>query len=502
MNMTPYRNMTRQISEFKLADVVMERLKSMNIEKLTTVQDDVIRSFTSDLIVKSPTGTGKTLAYLIPIANYCANFGTNKILALILVPTRELAYQVGSVLFNLGIKSTIIIGGTDDVTSFEAVLIATPGRFNKILLNSKCISVNGANSSLHKCLQNLEFLILDEADKLLSLGFRSQLFCIANQIKARRKALMSATIGKDTAILCKKFLRSPRLIENTEKIPLDLKYICTGPYDKLNILHYILKRNKKVICFFLTCNEVDYFHMLFIKLGFPKIIKIHGKMQQEDRSTVYKQFDSILFGTDLASRGIDFPDVDIVVHFDIPLDPDSFVHRSGRTGRNHKHGQAILFVTKNELKFVNYLRIKNIPIEEIKLKCGSTASDFTPEMMDANYHNTILLDKNKKLVNMTNHAKRDDDTLQIKTKNNMFICDNFEKYKVAISDDILSLSVKAFVAHISAYKQHALKYLLDFRELDFDSLAKLHFLTKIPRMKELSGIKFANYAKNNHVSKA
>lgn len=534
--------MSESFDKLKLSSEIKERLRAISITSPTNVQTDVIRSFNDDLIVESPTGTGKTLAYLIPIIDFYLKAKPRRIVALILVPTRELAQQVSCVLASLGVKSTVIIGGNNEDLSFDEILVATPGRFNKILLNSRTIMCPRTNVPLHTLLKKIDFLILDEADKLLSLGFRSQLLSITAQIKAKRNALFSATINDDISSLCKSFLKSPKTIKNHEKIPLDIRYVCVNPFGKLSMLYNVIKRNKKVICFFLTCNEVDYFYYLFTVLGIKEIARIHGKMKQEERNAVYENFKSVLFGTDLASRGIDFLGVDVVVHFDIPLDPESFVHRSGRTGRNNKHGRALLFITDNEKKYLNYLKVKKIDISEERSSCDETSNSVNNHSdgiednakKPANVNRTDQPAKKKKVayegMEMENKIMEKDKSACSNDENiwsaSHYVCldrkesesdkdmpiesdrgqdvvsfndtglcifKNFEAMKECITDEILKSSVKAFVAHICAYKEHKLRFLLDFKELDFDSLAKLHFLVKIPKMKELHGIKFKDY---------
>ncbi|ELQ74799.1 ATP-dependent RNA helicase [Trachipleistophora hominis] len=535
--------MSGSFDKLKLTGETRARLETISITTPTNIQTDVIRSFNDDLIVESPTGTGKTLAYLIPIVDFYLKNRPKRITALILVPTRELAQQVGSVLASLGVKNTVIIGGTDEELNFEEILVATPGRFNKILLNSRTVICSRTNLSLHTLLKKIDFLVLDEADKLLSLGFRSQLLSITGQIKAKRNALFSATMNDDIASLCRSFLKSPKTIKNHDKIPLDIRYVSVDPFGKLKMLYDVIMRNKKVICFFLTCNEVDYFYSLFTALGVKNIAKIHGKMKQEERNAVYENFKSVLFGTDLASRGIDFLGVDVVVHFDIPLDPESFVHRSGRTGRNNKHGRALLFITDNEKKYLNYLKVKNINISEERVH-ENNKIDGNMHSLSTDIDDRVSKLENKEVTGKLNNKKKiDQQEMAIEHKqmkknkllgldngmeldvpldedvckkenecnNNITIDDNqkegllnsenlqksvfddFDAMKKHLTDEILKLSVKAFVAHVCAYKEHKLRFLLDFKELNFDSLAKLHFLMKIPKMKELRGVKFEHY---------
>lgn len=480
-------------SDVKISRTLTNILNESNISQLTKIQYETVKAFKNDLIVQSPTGTGKTLAYLIPIAENYHKTKISTIFAVILVPTRELAKQVSDVLFSLKVNNTIIIGGSETEEKFEPVVIATPGRFNQVLLNGNLIIVGEKKNTLSQILKKLDFLILDEADKLLSLGFRNQLLSITRHVKSKRNALFSATFNDNISALCKSFLKSPKYIQNTEKIQLDIKFIRTTPFMKIFHLLRIIQKHSRVIVFFLTCNEVDYFTDLFKSLGFDDIVKIHGKMEQAERNIVYSNFKNILFGTDLASRGIDFKNVDIVVHFDIPLDPDTFLHRSGRSARNCQKGKALIFLTQNERRYQNYLKIRDIDIDEDDQRIESVECNEIISKLQNRIKQEHLIDHQSENNKMNEYS----DQSNCKNINEEIQAEEliFAKLQKNIECEILTLSVKAFVSHIAAYKEHTLKYLLDFKELDFDSLARLHFLVKIPKMRELTGVKFKNFEK-------
>ncbi|KRH94361.1 ATP-dependent RNA helicase [Pseudoloma neurophilia] len=489
-----------KFENLRISKETIERLNRVNIFEPTQIQTETLKNIQTDLIVQSPTGTGKTLAFVIPIAEKLQKEPNLKMSAVILVPTRELALQVSDVLQMIKIANTVLIGGTENVKEFNPVIVATPGRFNQVLINSRSIYVDSKNTSLFSLFKKLDFLILDEADKLLSLGFRTQLNSIVRQIKAKRNLLFSATFNENISTLCKSFLKTPKHIKNEQKIHLDIKFLKTTPFSKIFYLLEILKKYKRVIVFFLTCNEVEYFTALFSKLGISDIIKIHGKMEQKERNEVYSSFKSILFGTDLASRGIDFKNVDIVVHFDIPLDPESFLHRSGRSGRNNQKGKALLFVTENEEKYLNFLKIKNIQISEetevveSQIKNQADAKRFLKTQFNiTNLPNTSQDDLINEITTSDQNILPDD-----KTDTESVLKNALNEF---IDDKLLEMSVRAFVSHISAYKEHALKFLLDFKKLDFDSLANLHFLKKIPTMKELGDVKFKNFVKESKKEK-
>lgn len=176
--------MNFSFNDLRVNKLLQERLTAININNPTKIQEKVIKEFKNDIIVQSPTGTGKTLSFLIPIIDYMLNMQVTDIFALILVPTRELAQQIGTVLSSLQIKSTVIIEGVDEVKEYNNIFIATPGRFNSFLLNSNIIFISSKRIPLRNFLKRLRFLILDEADKLLDLGFKNQFFYIFNHVNA------------------------------------------------------------------------------------------------------------------------------------------------------------------------------------------------------------------------------------------------------------------------------------------------------------------------------
>ncbi|KAM0687000.1 ATP-dependent rRNA helicase spb4 [Conglomerata obtusa] len=177
------------------------------------------------------------------------------------------------------------------------------------------------------------------------------------------------------------------------------------------------------------------------------IHKMHGKMKNEERQTVYKNFSSCfssLFCTDIAARGIDFKNVDYVIHFDAPLDPSNFIHRSGRTARNTQEGKSVIFIMKNEISFLNYLKIKNVCI-----------------------------------------FKSNEEIKKI----------NYNCLKKLFNDKLINLSILAFISYIRSYKEHCLSYIFNLKEIDFNSAIALHFLDKVPKMNELQNIKFEKFAR-------
>jgi ATP-dependent RNA helicase DDX55/SPB4 len=195
---------------------------------------------------------------------------------------------------------------------------------------------------------------------------------------------------------------------------------------------------------------VDFFYSLLPRIRPLKISRIHGKMSQDERSRTYGEFtDStdVLLCTDVAARGIDFKDIEDVVHFDIPKDYTNVVHRSGRTARNGAKGQSVVFIMPNERAYIEFLKLKNIKITPGEMRLGEVDAD------------------------------------------------DYGKMKSRVDAEMLSLAVRGFVSYIRSYKEHIVSFILDYRGLDYNSLAKLYFLDRIPTMPELRNVKFAGFEK-------
>lgn len=440
-------------------------LSENNFEIMTDVQSKTIPNLCKlkDVIVQSQTGTGKTLAFVLPIVStYFKTESTykNHPISLVISPTRELALQITDVFNLFKIKTSCLIGGInieEDLHSIKntKIIIGTPGRLLEILKK---------NTNL---LSRITFLILDEADRLMDLGFKENVLNIVSFLpKQKTTGFFSATITEDLKILSKLLLKNPIIIENEENdIPanLVLNYFLVDTKNKYHAMMNLVKL-KKTIVFFATCNQVEFFHSIIKR---TTCFKIHRKMKQQDRQNVYKDFyekGDLLLCTDVAARGIDFKDIELVIHFDIPSDYTNIIHRSGRTARNNNKGLSILFVMPNEVSYLNYLKIKNINIQEY---------NFNDEKL--------------------NSLSCDDINNDFVQKKSFFTAD--------LSDYDLDLSVRAFVSYFRSYKEHKLNYLLDYTTLNYDELVELYMLKKIPGMAELKNYNFKNFPREKKIFK-
>jgi len=342
-------------SEWKtlgLSKAVLETIDSLNFQKMTPVQSAAIPLFLDrkDVAVEAVTGSGKTLAFLIPILEILSKLENplkpHQIGAVIISPTRELAQQINEVLVNFLSRMThltqqLFIGGTNintDVEKFKNeggnIIIGTPGRIEDLL--------TGKTDSSHRNLfvqaaKTLEILVMDEGDRLLSLGFERSITTILGFLpKQRRTGLFSATQTKDLEKLVRAGLRNPVLVSVKDKegstlatpSSLDNYYtIIDDPSQKLALLVDFVKKAQKCIVFFSTCACVEYFSVCLERLlKDRKIFSIHGKKGQKRHKVfdAFKQTDEgLLLCTDVMARGVDIPDVDWVVQFDPPSNAEA-----------------------------------------------------------------------------------------------------------------------------------------------------------------------------------
>ena len=359
----------------------------MHYEKATEVQSKtLVRGLQEkDILGAARTGSGKTLAFLIPVLeNLYRKRWTefDGLGALIISPTRELAMQIFTVLRKIGRKHTfsaaLVIGGKDlaeersRLTSIN-VLVCTPGRLLQHMDQTAGFEAN-----------NLQMLVLDEADRILDMGFEKTLDAIIANLpkQSRQTMLFSATQTKRVKDLARLSLRDPEYVSVHEHeattTPAELQQFCATVRDdeKLHNLYGFIKTHlkTKTVVFFASCKQVRFVYECFRRLrpGVP-LLHLHGNQKQATRSEVVAKFSaaqrSILFATDVAARGLDFPAVDWIVQIDAPEDVDTYIHRVGRTARLGREGKALLFVTPSEqLTLTTNLKRRKIPIRDIVIK--------------------------------------------------------------------------------------------------------------------------------------
>ncbi len=336
----------------------------MGFEEVTPIQGQAIPLAMDgkDVIGQAQTGTGKTAAFGIPMIEAIDPRST-AIEGIVIVPTRELALQVSEELNKIGhykgIHTLPIYGGQDirwqikGLRNKPQIIVGTPGRLIDHLVRRKTIKAD-----------EIRIAVLDEADEMLDMGFIEDIETILETTpKNRQTMLFSATVSGPVEKLAQKFMKSPvRLglgqksvtVSGTEQV-----YIEVMENQKFDVLSRLLdiQLPELAIVFVRTKRRVDELAMALSERGYPAA-GIHGDMLQSKRESALGQFRSgkieILVATDVAARGLDIPGVTHIYNFDIPQDPDSYVHRIGRTGRAGKAGVATLFVTPREL---NLLRV-------------------------------------------------------------------------------------------------------------------------------------------------
>ena len=339
--------------------------EKLQIQEMNQMQKSTYQASENeqDIILLSPTGSGKTLAFLFPVLRNLQK-EVSGIQAIILVPARELALQIEQVFKNMGtdFKVTICYGGHDkkieinNLTQAPAVLIGTPGRVAYHLKNNNFDT------------KTIKTLVLDEFDKALELGFEDDMSYIINSLKnISQRFLTSATamdnIPKFVGLSNEKVINFLKLGE--AKPNIQLKKVMTIPEEKLDTLFNLVCKigNKRTLIFCNHRDSVDRISELLKEKGIDRET-FHGGMEQDERERALLKFrnDStrILITTDLASRGLDIPEVESIVHYQLPPKEDAFIHRNGRTARMHAKGFAYLIMTEEE----NFPFIKNNTPEE------------------------------------------------------------------------------------------------------------------------------------------
>lgn len=368
--------------DLQLIDPLLKAIEEQGYKTPTLVQKKTIPFVLAgkDVITSAQTGTGKTAAFALPILQLLSNKQDptkrgKTIKALIVSPTRELALQIGNN-FNAyarhtNLRTTVIFGGTpiepqiDVLTKGVDVLVATPGRLIDL---QKQEVVN---------LDQVEILVLDEADLMLDMGFIDDVKHIESLCPKQKQILLfSATIPFKVEQLANTILNNPERIEITQSL------FAANPIGQ--VLYYVPKRNKIELCLHLLRNEIKGSILIFrrTKFGVDKLeqtlIKnefqvetLHGDKSQTDRQTALKKFKSgqvnILIATDVAARGIDINELDAVINFDLPNIPETYVHRIGRTGRAGNSGMSYSFCGADEITYVQTIQQliqTQIPVEE------------------------------------------------------------------------------------------------------------------------------------------
>lgn len=365
--------------EFGFESEIMDGLDAMNFREATPVQEKAIPVIMDgkDMIACAQTGTGKTAAFILPLMNrmLLSGTGSNKVRAIIVTPTRELAQQIDLQFEGFSYFapiSTVAVSGGGDGASWEQqkrglrlgadVVIATPGRLISHLKISN-IDFSG-----------VEYFVLDEADRMLDMGFYDDIMDICSYLPKQRQTLMfSATMPPKIRQLAKNILHDPVEVSVAVSKPNDAiqqsAYICYET-QKIGIVEHIFASPSagKTIVFAsskVKCKEVAF----TLKRKKYKVAAMHSDLLQEDRDRVMLDFKNnkidILVATDIVARGIDIDQIELVINYDVPRDPEDYIHRIGRTARANAQGRAITFVSEKEQeKFARIEKFLGYEIEK------------------------------------------------------------------------------------------------------------------------------------------
>lgn len=346
---------------YNLSDEIRKALDVLKYDTPTEVQRTVIPKALEkqDLVVKSQTGSGKTAAFGIPICNMM-EWEEKLPQTLILTPTRELAVQVREDITNIGrfkrIKAMAVYGKEpfakqkEEMKQKTHVVVGTPGRVMDHIERGTLV------------LDEIKYLIIDEADEMLNMGFINEVEKIINELPSNRVTMVfSATLPKDVENLCYKYMNDPIPIEisttGATTGTIEHRVIEVKEDEKTSLLKdvTVVENPDSCIIFCRTKENVDNVFAELEKSNYS-CEKLHGGLEQEDRFAVMNGFKignfRYLVATDVAARGIDIDNVTLVINYDVPMEKESYVHRTGRTGRAGNKGRAITFATPHEGKFL------------------------------------------------------------------------------------------------------------------------------------------------------
>lgn len=365
----------QSFQDFLLLPAILEALDKMKITKPTDVQEKAIPAGLNgaDIIAVAQTGSGKTLAFAIPVLTALVKNAEAR--ALVLAPSREMAQQIFKV-FNLlaaelEISSCLVIGGIPSAKQIGALkknprlIVGTPGRLNDHLVSNKLL------------LKSIEIVVIDEADRMLDMGFAPQLKNIQNTLRGQRQTLMfSASFNSNIEAIAQLFMNSKpvmiRSLQAEEPVAsLTQTILFIDKFKKNDRLLDELNATKGgVIVFCGNQGSCERMGQYLKEYGYDTDL-IHGGLSQGHRNRVVRNFREgsirVLVATDLLARGIDIPHVDHVINFDLPFQAEDFLHRIGRTARAGRNGNAITFVTSSDSKMFNKIKPYLQGAREVKL---------------------------------------------------------------------------------------------------------------------------------------
>ena len=366
-----------KFDELGLHEGIMEGIETMNFKEMTPVQEQTIPIILEgkDLIACAQTGTGKTAAYTLPLLDRLLHEGNpdNVVKSLIVVPTRELAQQIDiqfqGFSYFLPLSTTVVYGGGDGIGWSQQkqgmimgsdIVIATPGRLLAHIQNS------GVD------LSHVRYFVLDEADRMLDMGFFDDIMKIVAELPAQRQTVMfSATLPPKIRQLAKQILRDPSEVNIAISKPNEaisqVAYVCYEN-QKIGIIRELFARPSGTKTIIFSSSKLKTKELArTLKQMKLNVGEMHSDLEQAQREEVMYEFKAgrinILVATDIVARGIDIDDIRLVINYDVPHDSEDYVHRIGRTARANNDGVALTFV--NEKEQTNFKSIENFLEKEI-----------------------------------------------------------------------------------------------------------------------------------------
>ncbi|KAI8927466.1 P-loop containing nucleoside triphosphate hydrolase protein [Entophlyctis helioformis] len=395
----------RSFAALTLSEQTRKGINAMGFTQMTEIQARTIQPALTgrDILGAAKTGSGKTLAFLLPAVELLRKLefkprnGTG---VLIISPTRELALQIFGVAKELCQHHSqtfgIVMGGAARKAEVEKLmkgvnlLVATPGRLLDHLQNTKGF-----------VFKNLQMLIIDEADRILEVGFEEEMHKIVALLPSERQTMLfSATQTTKVEDLARVSLKKAPLYINVDEHKdvatadgLEQGYVVCPSEQRFLLLFTFLKKNlkKKVIVFLSSCNAVKFYAELLNYIDIP-VLDLHGKQKQQKRTSTFFEFvnaeSGIMLCTDVAARGLDIPSVDWIIQFDPPDDPREYIHRVGRTARAGGRGKALLFLLPGELGFLRFLKQAKVPLNEYQFPPSKIANvqSQLERLIEKNYY--------------------------------------------------------------------------------------------------------------------
>lgn len=384
-----------KFQELSLHPQILDCITSIGFEDTTPIQEQTIPLILEgrDLIASAQTGTGKTAAFLIPLLHkIITGEQEDHVKALVIVPTRELAVQIDQHLQGLSyftnISSIAVYGGTDGISYAQEQQALTEGADIIICTPGRIISHLAGNYSK---ISRLQFLVLDEADRMLDMGFYDDIMKIISYLpKERQTLLFSATMPAMIKVLARKILRNPAEIMLGVSMPAEK--ILQSAYvvyenQKFELIKILLlnKKLRSILIFCSTKSKTKEVTKILKSAGF-NADDIHSDHEQSKREETLLRFKSralnILVATDILSRGIDIEDIDLVINYDVPNDGEDYIHRIGRTARAEADGLAITFIGESEqAKFGAIEKLLGHSVYKVKLPPSMEAGpEYNPSV--------------------------------------------------------------------------------------------------------------------------